>query len=706
MSLQHPLVSGATCEAADANGTWWPVRVVDVNDDLKTYTAAVEDGVGTVWDVVSGDNMRLSAAQEAKHEALQKRFSEAESSKDDVKCTELEREMETTLRGGVRPFRAKDAVEVRHSVKNEWQPGTVVSTNPVRVDVGHAVNSFDHIRPSQVALSHPLAVGFSCEALDANGTWWPVVIKAVVDNGKAYEATVQDGADTFWPCVVPANTRKTQPKKVERERKREKSPSEGGKQTTPADKPLDGKKDKHGKKEKKSKKGSRKKKSSSGSSDSDDSNRKSSGKKSREDGEKKKKSGKSSKKDKKSSKSSKSGKKRDTSSDDDDDRSSGAATPRKAPAEAAAGANGHAAVKIKELPVEPNAPDHGQTFRRCELIRLGPHPVTGGIALVQSFKRRTAAARAAATVKTANGATHDAMHPLAVCPLIGPLHLYRNPDETKATRPSQTFLTNPVAAAAGLAALPLTLTRDASGAPSCTILNPPIPSSSPTCLWAFTIKTMPKPKKGAPAADPHEPGPFAVGLVPEGLCVSTAWPSLDCKTLAANAKALQATPSLFFLNAAQKEASLVATAPAGVEKREVPTVSAGDTLQVVVDRGSGVVTWSWRDQIFEQRGVPPAGALAVFVAMVKGCSLVVDPPRYDAGAPSYLSPYAQHFFRTVPPAAVPRQPVVFTALLARYDQMLPYLPGAEIVLITLAACVVRSAQFPEPHTAEHCCRIQ
>eukprot|EP01064_Diplonema_japonicum_P021264 TRINITY_DN307_c2_g1_i1.p1 TRINITY_DN307_c2_g1~~TRINITY_DN307_c2_g1_i1.p1 ORF type:complete len:615 (+),score=80.58 TRINITY_DN307_c2_g1_i1:57-1901(+) len=221
--LSHPLDIGAKCEAADANGDWWGIVILEVKEE-GIYKARVSDGADTIWEAVSKENTRLCDSDIAKVKGLEEDLAEAELQKNEDKCDAIESEIETILRGGIRKYKLRDAVDVRHSSKDKWQTGTVTSLRPsLLVDTGSTVNNFKHIRFSEISLSHPVAVGTICEGLDAEGTWWPMTIKRVLSDNASYTAVVDDGANTEWPCVLAANTRKTQEKKIEKQTAKVKS---------------------------------------------------------------------------------------------------------------------------------------------------------------------------------------------------------------------------------------------------------------------------------------------------------------------------------------------------------------------------------------------------------------------------------------------------------------------------------------------------
>eukprot|EP00754_Rhynchopus_humris_P009694 Rhum_TRINITY_DN14076_c1_g1::Rhum_TRINITY_DN14076_c1_g1_i1::g.68523::m.68523 len=233
--LQHPLPVGGLVEAADAAGTWWTVTVVDVIGD-REYRTEVDDGPGTVWESVGAENMRLPSSAEKELEGLQADLDAAERRKDEARCVEIEEKMATAQRGGVRTLRKGDAVDVKNRLDGEWRPGTVHAVGPPpSVDIGHGIASFAHVRLSQDSLAHPLSVGDACEALDAEGTWWPVSVRRVL-SGTSYAVTVDDGARTEWPEVLAQNMRRARAKKIGKELTKEK---EGGGRRSRGDRDKD-----------------------------------------------------------------------------------------------------------------------------------------------------------------------------------------------------------------------------------------------------------------------------------------------------------------------------------------------------------------------------------------------------------------------------------------------------------------------------------
>ena len=587
--LKHPLLVGAECEAADANGTWWKVQIVNDNGDA-TYRAEVDDGPKTIWESVSPDNMRISTQQQKELERLEEDLERAEKTKDEAGCLEIERQQEHILHGSVARYKKGDPVEVMHNIGDEWKAGTVASLDPIVVDTGYSMNQYAHIRHSASALQHPLSVGDSCEALDAQGTWWPVTVDSVL-SATSYSVSVDDGAGTRWPEVNASNMRKRQTKKIERERSKEKKQTKKGK-----------------------------KKASSSSSSAESVKRKSSKKES-----KRKKGKKSMKKEAKEKKEKKGKSSRHRSHTDSD--------------------NSSADERDKKKKQTATTPHHHHHHHHSTT------PVKGDVISFTHYHQQrmmhvTALVVSKTGCKLPNGEQVNIPSKCMkknhnYCPLseITKLGLHHSRKEHGAVEYDSASCV---------------LSRDASGGsnrPSFSALSFEIHPDSPDCRFAFTLKQQCKLKKCDPPSKPHEFGPLSFGFIVIPPLPQQLQPQQQQQqepqpfaTFLSSASAPVCVDgfkdhfSQFYYFTTQKSSDdkeadngQVIAAGSDAHMLGLPSLRVDQSLTVFISRSMGRITWVCGGEIREQSGLPRFGTIRPFVALSKGHSVTISGASQEVG---------------------------------------------------------------------------
>eukprot|EP00754_Rhynchopus_humris_P009695 Rhum_TRINITY_DN14076_c1_g1::Rhum_TRINITY_DN14076_c1_g1_i2::g.68530::m.68530 len=627
--LQHPLPVGGLVEAADAAGTWWTVTVVDVIGD-REYRTEVDDGPGTVWESVGAENMRLPSSAEKELEGLQADLDAAERRKDEARCVEIEEKMATAQRGGVRTLRKGDAVDVKNRLDGEWRPGTVHAVGPPpSVDIGHGIASFAHVRLSQDSLAHPLSVGDACEALDAEGTWWPVSVRRVL-SGTSYAVTVDDGARTEWPEVLAQNMRRARAKKIGKELTKEK---EGGGRRSRGDRDKDkdggGRRRKDGHRRRRASSSGSSAASSSGGASSSSGRRGGGGgaaspasssrrlkASSKKDKKEKKKKGSSSRGGKDGDKRDRKDKKRARRSDNrsSEDEEGGAA--------GAARSSSH-----------PHQHHHHHHHRGATASLVKGDVVSWWASDVQRLRRGVVVS--SKTCRLEGGET------VGIPP--------------EAARVDAGFLPVPLTAVSAVrraaaveAALDgadgLRLTRDGAGhgaKPALAVLSLALPPDAPDTRFTFHLETACRLRKCDPPASANEPGPLTIGLVRADVAAAAGGRGSGASGHHHSGRGVQHPLELdqlraggfrgcYYLTTRKKgedsceaDAAIVTDGDlSGAAAIPRPTTDRAE-LSLLVSRSDGTATWVSGGALHCQGRLPRDGPLQVFLGLSRGHSLLL-----------------------------------------------------------------------------------
>eukprot|EP01060_Flectonema_neradi_P036337 TRINITY_DN6961_c1_g2_i1.p1 TRINITY_DN6961_c1_g2~~TRINITY_DN6961_c1_g2_i1.p1 ORF type:complete len:624 (+),score=95.98 TRINITY_DN6961_c1_g2_i1:270-1874(+) len=500
--------------------------------------------------------MRLTRKQRNQLDDLADDMYRADKRKDGDACDEIQEKIDKIQRGGIRPFRKGDKVEVKKHPDEKWKEGEVITLNPVSVECNGNPTSYKSIRLSTKELNHPLMIGDTCEGVDVSGNWWTITIQEVLKDG-SYQAVVDDDEKTVWSSVHPEKMRAL------------------------------GSDTKHSKKSKKDKK-----------------------EKSRKDKKSRKKSSK-----KRKSSTPKKRHHHHSSTDSDTDSSKKGKHGKKKPGKVGS-------PKQESLPAPTTNPQVGDIFK-----------ANNKYVIIKAMKNGKAAC-----VATDGEAVSLVESDLAV---IGQSRLQVPKISVKKTKDSA------ITVASGTHNS-IILTRDLTGpskAVACLFSFDSFPDSTET-TWQIELNQDCKAKKCDPPDEPGEPGPFSFGICPSTI----DWKTLECDDLP---KIVKAGAQVFYYSSPlsddstgtigryERKADVIAAqqpSPSqGTEKpkekecsyqeSQAPILKPSNILSLIIDRSSRSLIWGVGGKVIRQLGIDTKQTYSVFVALSKGHSATIHPPK-------------------------------------------------------------------------------